>query len=75
VEAGRAFQLISDGIPGHTLAFRCEVAPDGGGSRISQGVNIRGPLGGLFNGLMGKKIAQSFGPLLEGLKARAEGGS
>ncbi|MBV9119506.1 MAG: SRPBCC family protein [Chloroflexi bacterium] len=72
VEPGRAFQLISTGIPGHRLAFRCEVLPDSGGSRISQGVQIRGPLAGLFNGMMGKRIAESFGPLLEGLKERAE---
>ena len=65
-------QLVSDGSPGHKLAFRCEVAPAGGGSRISQGVEIRGPLGGLFNGMMGKKIAESFGPLLEGLKSHVE---
>jgi len=72
VEAGRAFTLLSDGIPGHTLAFRCEVVPSGSGSSISQGVQIRGPLSFLFNGMMGPRIAQSFGPLLAGLKSEAE---
>ena len=74
VEPGRAFQLVSTGMPGHRLAFRCEVQPNGAGSRISQGVEIRGPLGGLFSNMMGPKIAQSFEPLLKGLAKRAEAG-
>ena len=72
VEVGKAFTLVSTGIPGHKLAFRCEVVPAGGGSSISQGVTIRGPLAFLFNGMMGPRIAQSFGPLLAGLKREAE---
>jgi hypothetical protein len=75
VEPGRSFWLVSTGLPGHKLAFRCQVLPSGAGSRISQGVEIRGPLAGLFSAMMGKKIAQSFEPLLRGLKQRAEGSS
>lgn len=73
VTPGRSFELVSTGIPGHRLAFRCEVEAQGVGSRISQGVTIRGPLAPLFNAVMGKKIAESFGPLLQGLKERVEG--
>ena len=75
VEAGKSFWLVSTGLPGHRLAFRCQVLPNGSGSRISQGVEVRGPLAGLLSGMMGKKIAQSFEPLLQGLKRRAEGGA
>ncbi|HEX6513451.1 MAG TPA: SRPBCC family protein [Chloroflexota bacterium] len=72
VEPGRSFWLVSGGLPGHQLAFRCQVLPSGGGSRVSQGVDIRGPLGGLLSGMMGRKIAQSFEPILRALAARAE---
>jgi uncharacterized protein YndB with AHSA1/START domain len=73
VEPGKSFWLVSTGIPGHRLAFRCQVLPSGGGSRISQGVEVRGPLGAVLSAMMGKKIAESFAPLLRALARKAEG--
>lgn len=72
-EPGRYFVLESDGVPATRLLFRCEVAPAGSGSRISQSVTFSGPLSFLFGPMMGKRIAQSFPPVLKGLAAAAEG--
>ena len=72
VVPGESFWLVSTGLPGHKLAFRCQVLAADGGSRISQGVEVRGPLGGLFSAMMGKQIAQSLRPVLEALSEKAE---
>jgi uncharacterized protein YndB with AHSA1/START domain len=72
VEPGRSFILESDGVPATRLLFRCEVAGSSDGTRISQAVTLHGPLSFLFGPMMGGRIAQSFGPLLEGLAAEAE---
>jgi uncharacterized protein YndB with AHSA1/START domain len=72
VEPGRSFILESDGVPATRLLFRCEVAASSDGTRVSQAVTLQGPLSFLFGPMMGGRIAQSFGPLLEGLAAEAE---
>jgi hypothetical protein len=72
VADGRSFQLETAALPGTRFHFRCEIAPRGGGSRISQAISMSGPLGGLFSAMMGAKIAQSFEPILKGLAAKAE---
>jgi hypothetical protein len=72
VDPGRAFQLTAAAMPLSPFSFRCEVAPSGSGSRISQGVTINGPLAFLLSPIMGDKIADSFGRLLDGLARRAE---
>jgi hypothetical protein len=72
VTEGRTFTLNSAGIPGHRLRFKCEVVPSGAGSRISQAVTIHGPLGFLFNPMMGGRIAASFPALLDGLASASE---
>lgn len=73
VDEGRWFQLATAAMPGTMFHFRCAITPSGGGSRISQSITMSGPLGGLFSAMMGKKIAQSFEPILRGLKHKAEG--
>ena len=72
VEPGSSFILESDGVPATRLLFRCEVAATSDGTRISQAVTLQGPLSFVFGPMMGGRIAQSFGPLLEGLAAEAE---
>jgi uncharacterized protein YndB with AHSA1/START domain len=72
VEPGRSFVLQSDGVPATKLLFKCEVASSGNGSRISQAVTLHGPLAFLFGPMMGSRIAQSFGSVLEGLATAAE---
>ena len=72
VEPGRSFVLQSDGVPATKLLFKCEVASSGNGSRISQELTLQGPLAFLFGPMMGGRIAESFGPVLEGLATAAE---
>lgn len=74
VEPGRAFELVSTGVPLTKLIFRCEVVPSGAGSRISQGVRLRGPLAPLFSGMMARRIAGTFPAVLKGLATEAEAG-
>ncbi|HEX9068122.1 MAG TPA: SRPBCC family protein [Ktedonobacterales bacterium] len=76
VQPGSSFRLETTPIPMTPFAFDCTVAPrEGGGSVISQGVTMKGPLGGLLTRVMGPQVAESFLPLLRGLAARAEAGS
>jgi len=72
ITEGRSFQLEPTALPGAKFHFRCEIAPSGGGSRISQSLTMRGPLAGIFSGMMGAKIAASFEPILKGLATKAE---
>jgi hypothetical protein len=72
VEANRGFTLVTSPAPLSRFHFRCEIAPAAGGSRISQGVSMSGPLGGLMSAMMGERVAEGFSAILEGLKKRAE---
>jgi uncharacterized protein YndB with AHSA1/START domain len=74
VEEGRAFQLETAPVPLTRFTFRCTVSPVGDQrSRISQSVTMGGPLGPLFSAMMGRRVADGFGPLLRGLAAAAAG--
>ena len=71
---GTGFALEGPMMPGISMIFRCRIAPLAeGGSRISQGVSMRGPLAALFFPMMGKPMADTFVPILEALAAKAEG--
>ncbi|HEV3231097.1 MAG TPA: SRPBCC family protein [Candidatus Dormibacteraeota bacterium] len=72
VEPGRAFTLVSTAIPGHRFAFTCSIEGAGDASSITQSLSIRGPLKGLFNMMMGERVADAFPAILGGLKAAAE---
>jgi len=72
VQPGRRFTLGTSPAPLSTFHFTCEVAPSGNGSRISQGVSMSGPLGGLMSAMMGERMAAGFEALLDGLKKEAE---
>jgi uncharacterized protein YndB with AHSA1/START domain len=75
VQPGRSFRLETSPVPLGRFAFQCEVRQAGpGSSTISQSVTIRGPLGPLYSAMMGRRIAESFEPILGGLKAAAEAG-
>jgi hypothetical protein len=69
---GRSFDLVTAVVPGTTFRFHCEVSAAGAGSRISQGISMSGPLSIIFSPMMGGRIAQSFGPILDGLAREAE---
>ena len=72
VEAGRSFDLKTAVIPGTNFTFVCGVKPADGGSEISQGIRVGGPLGALFGPLIGDRVASTFTELLDGLAGAAE---
>ncbi len=72
VEPGRSFELETAPAPLATFVFRCDVQPEADGSRISQSVAMRGPLGWLYSMLMGRQMARAFETILRGLASRAE---
>ncbi len=75
IQPGREFQLLATRtIPGHPFIFRCEVAPVGSGSRITQAVRITGPLAGILGPMMGDSVAKTFLPILAALAEKAESG-
>ena len=72
VRDGRAFTLVTKPVPLATFYFRCEVLPRPGGSTLSQSVTMKGPSAFFFRAVASKQILESFTPILNGLKARAE---
>ena len=46
----------------------------GAESKISQTVEVKGPLGGLLGGMLGPQVSKEFGTLLANLAKKAEGG-
>ena len=72
VVAGRSFDLVTSPIPATTFRFHCEITPAAEGSTISQGLSMSGLLAPIFSPLMGNRIANSFGPILDGLAREAE---
>ena len=73
VEPNRGFTLTSDmPMPATKLDFRCAIEPAGAGSRVSQGVTVKG-LFSFMGGQITARITPSFEPLLEGLKKNVEG--
>lgn len=72
VVQGQSFDLVTSPIPATTLHFHCEVAPEGSGSKISQGVRMSGLVAPIMSRLMGNRIAGSFEPILAGLATEAE---
>src|SRR5438552_12365663 len=73
VVPGRSFRLETTVIPLTRFAFECQVAAGPAGTTtISQAIRVDGPLGGLVGGMMGRQIADTFPPLLQGLARKAE---
>ena len=73
VVPGRSFRLETTVIPLTRFAFECQVAAGPAGTTtISQAIRVGGPLGGLVGGMMGRQIADTFPPLLQGLARKAE---
>jgi hypothetical protein len=72
VQTNRGFTIVTSPAPLSVFHFRCQVAPVAGGSAISQGVGMTGPLGGLMSAMMGERVADGFSAILEGLKKRVE---
>lgn len=73
VVPGRSFRLETTVIPLTRFLFDCQAAAGANGrTRVSQAITVGGPLGGVVGGMMGKQIADTFLPLLQGLVRKAE---
>src|ERR671934_740387 len=72
VQPGRSFTLETTVIPLSKFRFTCNVEPAGERTRISQTVEVVGPMGWLFDPMMGDRIAQDFDKVLDGLARKAE---
>jgi Polyketide cyclase / dehydrase and lipid transport len=72
VQAGRFFALETSVVPGTTFRFNCRVEPSGGKTKISQMVEVKGPLGPILQGMLGPQVSKEFGTLLANLAKRAE---
>lgn len=75
VQAGRFFALETRVVPGTMFRFNCRVEPAAAGkTRISQMVEVKGPLGPILGGMIGPQVSKEFPTLLANLAARAEAG-
>ena len=72
IQPGKQFTLSATAIPGALLYFTCKVESAAGGSRISQAVDMKGPLAPIFRPMMSNRIAATFTPILDGLANKAE---
>jgi uncharacterized protein YndB with AHSA1/START domain len=72
-QPGRSFTLETSVIPLSRFQFTCSVEPAGGKTRIQQTVKVVGPMGWLFDPMMGGQIANDFDKVLDGLAKEAEG--
>lgn len=72
VQPGRFFALETSVVPGTRFRFNCRVEPSGGKTKISQTVEVKGPLGPVLHGMLGPQVSKEFGTLLANLAKRAE---
>jgi hypothetical protein len=71
-EPGRFFTLETSVIPLSRFRFTCRVEPAGGKTKVSQSVKVVGPMGWLFDPMMGDQMVGDFDGLLDGLVKKAE---
>lgn len=69
---GRSFELESTALPGTKMAIRATIAPEGNGSRVTQGFEPRGLLAPIVGPMMSGSILKTFNAVLDGLKQRVE---
>ena len=72
VQPARFFALETSVVPGTTFRFNCRVEPAGGKTKVSQMVEVKGPLGPILQGMLGPQVSKEFGTLLANLAKRAE---
>ena len=75
VYPGRGFALETKVVPGTMFRFNCRIEPSNGKTKISQHVEVKGPLGPILGGMMGPQVAKEFGTLLRNLAQKAESAS
>jgi uncharacterized protein YndB with AHSA1/START domain len=71
VQPGRSFVLETNVVPGTTFRFNCRVDPSGAKSKLSQTVEVKGPLG-FLGPVLGPGVSKDFGILLANLAKKAE---
>jgi uncharacterized protein YndB with AHSA1/START domain len=71
VQPGRSFVLETRVIPGTVFRFNCRVEPAGAKTKISQTVEVGGPLG-FLGPMLGPGVSKEFGTLLSNLAKKAE---
>ena len=72
VQPGRSFALETNVVPGTTFRFNCRIEPVGAETKISQHVEVKGPLGPILGGMLGPQVSKEFGTLLANLAKKAE---
>jgi hypothetical protein len=72
VQPGRSFVLETRVVPGTKFLFNCRIETVGGETKISQTVEVKGPLGPLLAPMMGPQVSKEFGVLLASLARKAE---
>ena len=75
VQPGRGFALLTRVVPGTQFRFNCRIEPAGGKTKISQTIEVGGPLGPVMGGMLGPQVSKEFGTLLQNLAKKAEGAS
>ena len=74
VQPGRSFALLTAVVPGTRFRFNCRVEPANGKTKISQTVEVGGPLGPVLGGMLGPQVSKDFPTLLQNLARKAEAG-
>ena len=72
VQPGRGFALVTSVVPGTKFRFNCRIEPAGAKTKISQTVEVGGPLGPVMGGMLGPQVSKEFGILLANLARKAE---
>lgn len=72
VKPGQGFALLTSVVPGTRFRFNCRIEPAAGTTRISQTVEVGGPLGPVMQGMLGPQVSKEFGTLLSNLARKAE---
>ncbi|TAN34639.1 hypothetical protein EPN29_02460 [bacterium] len=72
VQQGRGFALETSVVPGTRFRFNCRIVPAGAKTKISQTVEVKGPLGPIMRGVLGPQVSKEFGTLLANLAKMAE---
>jgi uncharacterized protein YndB with AHSA1/START domain len=74
VQPGRSFALLTSVVPGTRFRFNCRIESSDGKTKISQTVEVGGPLGPVMGGILGPQVSKEFGTLLQNLARKAEAG-
>jgi len=74
VQPGRGFALLTAVVPGTKFRFNCRIEQAGAKTKVSQTVEVGGPLGPVMGPMLGPQVSKEFGTLLSNLARTAEAG-